>query len=61
MDLEDWDLNKNYKNFDKEIIFIKSKSDFNKCHKIVLPGVGSFGIAIDFLKKIILPSLKNIF
>ena len=30
--------------------FNKNKRDFNKCDKI-LPGVGSFGIAIDFLKK----------
>lgn len=44
-------LIKTIKNFDKEIILIKSISDFNKCHKIVLPGVGSFGIAIDFLEK----------
>lgn len=44
-------LIKTIKNFDKEIILIKDKRDFNKCDKIILPGVGSFGIAIDFLKK----------
>ena len=44
-------LIKTVKNFDKEIILIKDKRDFNKCDKIILPGVGSFGIAIDFLKK----------
>ena len=44
-------LIKTVKNFDKEIILIKNKRDFNKCDKIILPGVGSFGIAIDFLKK----------
>lgn len=39
------------KKFDQNIVIIKNVNDFNKCNKIILPGVGSFNTAINFLKK----------
>ena len=39
------------KNFNVEYCIINSFSDFNKCEKIILPGVGSFDEAIIQLKK----------
>ena len=44
-------LVKTVSKFTKNIIIVKNKSDFEKCNKIILPGVGSFGVAIDFLRK----------
>ena len=39
------------KNFNVEYCIINSFNDFNKCTKIILPGVGSFDEAIIQLKK----------
>ena len=39
------------KNFNVEYCIINSFNDFNKCSKIILPGVGSFDEAIIQLKK----------
>ena len=39
------------KNLNVEYCIINSFNDFNKCSKIILPGVGSFDEAIIQLKK----------
>ena len=44
-------LIKTVKKFNSNTIIIKNINDFNKCHKVILPGVGSFDIAIKFLRK----------
>ena len=44
-------LIKTVKKFSSDVIIVKNILDFNKCNKVILPGVGSFDIAIDFLKK----------
>ncbi len=53
-------LLKTVKKFTKNVILVKNNKDFDKCNKIILPGVGSFGIAINFLKKKgLIKKLKN--
>lgn len=34
-----------------KIILVKNKKDFNACERIILPGVGSFGVAMNFLRE----------
>jgi imidazole glycerol phosphate synthase glutamine amidotransferase subunit len=42
---------KTVKKFNSKTILINNCYNFDCCNKIILPGVGSFGVAIDFLKK----------
>lgn len=42
---------KTVKKFKKKTLVIKNSKDLDRCNKIILPGVGSFGVAIDYLKK----------
>ena len=42
---------KTVKKFNSKIILVNNSYKFDCCDKIILPGVGSFGVAIDFLKK----------
>ncbi|MDC2969022.1 imidazole glycerol phosphate synthase subunit HisH [Candidatus Pelagibacter sp.] len=42
---------KTVKKFKKRTLIIKNYKDLDRCNKIILPGVGSFGVAIDYLKK----------
>ena len=44
-------LIKTIKKFNQNVLIVKSVKDFDMCDKIILPGVGSFDIAINFLKK----------